>query len=61
MVATAVKETQAESSAEAIETIALQDASVDIWDSKYRLKSKQGESIDQSVEDSFIRVAPRVV
>ncbi|GGK67416.1 adenosylcobalamin-dependent ribonucleoside-diphosphate reductase [Amphritea balenae] len=57
MVATAVKKTQAESSVEAIETIALQDASVDIWDSKYRLKSKQGESIDQSVEDSFIRVA----
>lgn len=37
--------------------IPLQDASLDIWDTKYRLKSKQGEILDSSIDDSFIRVA----
>ncbi|MEH6577602.1 MAG: adenosylcobalamin-dependent ribonucleoside-diphosphate reductase [Amphritea sp.] len=37
--------------------IVLQDASLDIWDTKYRLKSKQGEVLDNSIDDSFIRVA----
>ncbi len=37
--------------------IILQETSLDIWDSKYRLKSKQGEMLDNSIDDSFIRVA----
>ena len=37
--------------------IELQPASVDIWDKKYRLKSKDGEIIDHSVEHTFERVA----
>jgi ribonucleoside-diphosphate reductase alpha chain len=37
--------------------IPLQPASYDIWDKKYRLKSKLGEAIDQSIDDTFQRVA----
>jgi len=37
--------------------IPLQEASLDIWDKKYRLKSKSGEPIDQSIDDTFKRVA----
>jgi len=37
--------------------ITLQPASEDIWDKKYRLKSKEGESIDQSVAGTYERVA----
>ena len=35
----------------------LQPASYDIWDKKYRLKSQSGENIDQSIDDTFKRVA----
>ncbi len=34
-----------------------QDASLDIWDSKYRLKSKGGEVLDQDIDATFRRVA----
>jgi ribonucleoside-diphosphate reductase alpha chain len=37
--------------------IPLQPASRDIWDKKYRLKAKTGETIDQSIEDTYARVA----
>ena len=37
--------------------ITIQDVSLDIWDKKYRLKSKQGEHVDKDIDDSFIRVA----
>ena len=37
--------------------IPLQDASQDIWDIKYRLKKKDGTVIDQTVDDTFARVA----
>jgi len=37
--------------------IPLQPASADIWDKKYRLKSKTGSVIDQDIHDSFRRVA----
>ena len=37
--------------------IPLQEASLDIWDKKYRLKSKTGDIIDQSIDDTFKRVA----
>lgn len=37
--------------------IALQPASYDIWDKKYRLKTKNGEAIDADPEATFQRVA----
>ena len=37
--------------------IPMQPVSLDIWDKKYRLKSKQGENIDQDMDDSYMRVA----
>ncbi len=37
--------------------IPFQPASLDIWDKKYRLKSKTGEIIDQTIDDTFKRVA----
>ncbi|MEJ8567528.1 adenosylcobalamin-dependent ribonucleoside-diphosphate reductase [Elongatibacter sediminis] len=37
--------------------IPLQVASQDIWDKKYRLKSKTGEVIDETIDDTFKRVA----
>ena len=37
--------------------IPYQDASIDIWDSKYRLKSRKGESLDGSIDESLQRVA----
>lgn len=37
--------------------IPLQAASEDIWDKKYRLKSKDGQPIDDSVDGTFQRVA----
>jgi len=37
--------------------IPLQPASEDIWDKKYRLKRKDGVAIDQSVDDTYQRVA----
>jgi len=37
--------------------IAFQEASVDIWDKKYRLKSKAGEVVDETMDDTYQRVA----
>lgn len=37
--------------------IPYQDASIDIWDTKYRLKTKDGTAIDQSIDDTYQRVA----
>jgi ribonucleoside-diphosphate reductase alpha chain len=37
--------------------ITFQDASLDIWDKKYRLKSKTGEVIDETIDDTYKRVA----
>ena len=37
--------------------IPLQQASIDIWDKKYRLKSKSGEIIDQDIDVTYQRVA----
>ena len=37
--------------------ISFQDASLDIWDKKYRLKSKTGEILDDTIDDTFKRVA----
>ena len=37
--------------------IPLQSASLDIWDKKYRLKSKSGDVIDQDIRGTYARVA----
>ncbi len=37
--------------------IPFQDASLDIWDKKYRLKSKTGEIIDNTMDETYQRVA----
>jgi ribonucleoside-diphosphate reductase alpha chain len=38
-------------------TMPLQDTSADIWDTKYRLKDKLGEAVDQDIADTYSRVA----
>lgn len=37
--------------------IPFQSASLDIWDKKYRLKSKDGTIIDQSIDGTYKRIA----
>ena len=37
--------------------IPLQDASLDIWDTKYRLKTKDGDAVDANIDDTYKRVA----
>ncbi len=37
--------------------IPLQGASLDIWDTKYRLKTKEGEAIDKTIDETYQRVA----
>jgi ribonucleoside-diphosphate reductase alpha chain len=37
--------------------IPFQDASMDIWDTKYRLKTKDGEAIDGTIDETYQRVA----
>jgi ribonucleoside-diphosphate reductase alpha chain len=42
---------------EAARVIPMQPASLDIWDKKYRLKSKSGEAIDADIDGTYQRVA----
>lgn len=37
--------------------IPLQDTSLDIWASKYQLKTKSGEAVDQTIDETYQRVA----
>ncbi|MGZ8269691.1 MAG: adenosylcobalamin-dependent ribonucleoside-diphosphate reductase [Methylophilus sp.] len=37
--------------------IPIQSVSLDIWDKKYRLKAKNGDHVDQDMDDSYGRVA----
>lgn len=46
-----------ESVTQSVTDIPLQPASKDIWDKKYRLKSKTGELVDQEIDDTYKRVA----
>jgi ribonucleoside-diphosphate reductase alpha chain len=41
----------------AVTSIPFQSASMDIWDKKYRLKAKDGRVIDDTVDDTYKRVA----
>ena len=43
--------------AEAARVIPMQPASQDIWDKKYRLKSKAGVAIDADIDGTYQRVA----
>ena len=40
-----------------VSEIPFQSASLDIWDIKYRLKSKDGEAIDETIDATYQRVA----
>jgi ribonucleoside-diphosphate reductase alpha chain len=40
-----------------IDAVPFQDASLDIWDKKYRLSAKDGTPIDKSMDDTYKRVA----
>ena len=46
-----------EQQATAVNSIALQPASLDIWDKKYRLKAKNGRPIDETIDGTYQRVA----
>ncbi len=41
----------------ALTRLPLQETSLDIWDKKYRLKTKDGQNVDNTIADTFIRVA----
>jgi ribonucleoside-diphosphate reductase alpha chain len=40
-----------------VDTIPFQEASMDIWDKKYRLTSKDGAAVDKNMDDTYQRVA----
>jgi ribonucleoside-diphosphate reductase alpha chain len=40
-----------------INAIPFQEASLDIWDKKYRLTSKDGQALDRTMDDTYKRVA----
>ncbi|MBQ0777362.1 MAG: hypothetical protein KBT84_07200, partial [Pseudomonas sp.] len=40
-----------------VNDIPMQPASLDIWDTKYRLKTKDGVALDKTVDESYQRVA----
>lgn len=42
---------------ETSKTIPMQDASSDIWDKKYRLKTRTGENVDADIDATYQRVA----
>ena len=48
---------QRHTDADVMTDIPLQDASADIWDTKYRLKTKSGDAIDGSIDETYQRVA----
>lgn len=41
----------------AVTEIPFQEASMDIWDKKYRLKSKDGKPVDEDIDSTYERVA----
>ena len=43
--------------AQDVDSIPFQEASMDIWDKKYRLVAKSGEPIDKTMDDTYQRVA----
>ena len=49
--------TAVEVAASGVADIEFQAASIDIWDTKYRLKTKSGEPVDQDIQGTYERVA----
>jgi len=45
------------SAADILSKLPLQETSLDIWDKKYRLKTKDGENVDKTITDTIHRVA----
>ena len=45
---------------ETLRSMGLQDTSTDIWDTKYRLKDKAGQPVDQAIGDTYSRVAKAI-
>ncbi|ESS72668.1 ribonucleoside-diphosphate reductase NrdZ [Methyloglobulus morosus KoM1] len=43
--------------ANTVTEIPFQDASMDIWDTKYRLKTKDGKALDANIDETYQRVA----
>ena len=43
-----------------IQSIPFQDASMDIWDKKYRLKTKDGADVDNNMDETYQRVAQAI-
>jgi len=43
--------------AQDVDSIPFQEASMDIWDKKYRLVAKSGEPIDKTMDDTYQRIA----
>ncbi|MDJ0911429.1 MAG: adenosylcobalamin-dependent ribonucleoside-diphosphate reductase [Woeseiaceae bacterium] len=43
--------------AQTVSDIEFQPASLDIWGAKYKLTAKDGSSIDQNIDDTYVRVA----
>ncbi len=44
-----------------VAAIEFQPASIDIWDAKYRLKAKDGRTLDATIDDTYKRVATALV
>jgi ribonucleoside-diphosphate reductase alpha chain len=40
-----------------LDEVSFQEASLDIWDKKYRLTAKDGSPVDMSMDDTYKRVA----
>jgi ribonucleoside-diphosphate reductase alpha chain len=40
-----------------VDSIPFQEASLDIWDKKYRLTAKDGSPVDKTMDDTYKRVA----
>ena len=49
--------TAVEVSASVLADMQFQDASIDIWDTKYRLKTRSGEPVDHDIQSTYERVA----
>jgi len=52
-----IMETALEFSASEVTDLPLQEASLNIWDTKYRLKTKTGSPVDADIEGTYKRVA----
>lgn len=52
-----MKSTHLKAVKKAVTSIPFQSASMDIWDKKYRLKTKDNQVVDETIDDTYARVA----